>query len=142
MHKMILLLKPLLPKTVHDTRPLKFAQTLESVILLDIMKHDRKLFVRLKRSPLIKYIIFSGFSCYYLNWFNSSDGTVLLNFIIVNKASNMFQRLLLFTVAFFLVNKAMFFGFDDDTCLEMLHEKHLLNFYLILWKAKNLVELA
>lgn len=141
MHKMVLLLKPLLPKTVNDEGPLKFAQTLESVILLDTMKYDRKLFVRLKGSPIIKFIIFSGFSCYYLNWFNSNDGTMLLNYIIDTKASNMFQRLLNFTVAFLLVNKSMFFGFDDEICLEMLHEKHLINFYSILWKAKSLVEL-
>ena len=37
MHRMILIIKPLLPKTPTDGHPLKFAKTLESVILLDII---------------------------------------------------------------------------------------------------------
>ncbi len=138
MHRMILIIKPLLPKSANDGYPLKFAQTLESVILLDVMREDRLLYDRLKDSVIIKMVILNGFSCYYLNWFSSDYGAVLLTFIIEKKSSMMFQRLLNFTVAFFLVHKSIFLGFTDDRCLEMLHEKELVNFYATLWKAKSL----
>lgn len=139
MHRMILIIKPLLPKTPSDDYPLKFAQTLESVILLDLMREDRTLYNRLKGSPIIKIVIFSGFSCFYLNWFCSDHGAVLLTFLVNNKSSMMFQRLLNFTVAFFLVHKSLFMGFTDDRCLAMLHEKEIVNFYATLWKAKSLM---
>ena len=138
MHRLILLLKPLLPKSSKDPRPIGFAQTLESVILLDIMKEDRKLYIRLKGSPIIKIVIFNGFSSYYLNWFTSDDGALLLNYIIDKKASVMFQRLLNFTVAFFLVQKPLFMDFEDDKCLELINEKQIINFYSVLWRAKTL----
>jgi hypothetical protein len=138
MHKMILIIKPLLPKLSNDSGPLKFAQTLESVIYLDIMKEDRELYLRLKGSPIVKIVIFSGVSCYFLNWFGSENAAVLLNYIIDKQASTMFQRLLHFTVAFFLVQKSIFMGFEDEKCLELLHEKEIINFYSVLWKAKSL----
>lgn len=137
-HKMILLIKPLLPISANDTRPLEFAGILRSVILLDIMKYDRQLYNRLRNSIVIKYVIFSGFSAFYLNWFDSASGITLLDYIINEKSSVMFQRLLKFTVAFFLVQKPMFMGLEDDQCLELLHEKEMINFYSILWKAKSL----
>jgi len=138
MHKMILVIKPLLPKLSKDSGPLTFAQTLESVILLDIMKEDRKLYLRLKGTPIVKIVIFNGVSCYFLNWFKCEHGAVLLNYIIDRKASTMFQRLLNFTVAFFLVHKSLFMGFGDEKCMELLHEKEIINFYSVLWKSKSL----
>ena len=138
LHKIILLIKPLLPMSARDNGPLKFAGVLRSVILLDVMKHDRRLYNRLKNTDIIKFVIFSGFSSLYLNWFSSQNGVILLDYIINEKASTMFQRILNFTVAFFLVNSPMFLAFTDDRCLEVMHEKELFNFYSILWKAKNL----
>lgn len=138
LHKIILLIKPLLPMSDKDGGPLKFAGVLRSVLLLDVMKHSRKLYNRLKQSMVIKFIILSGFSSLYLNWFPSDDGLLLLDYIICEKASTMFQRLINFTVAIFLVNKQLFLGFDDMICLEMLREKELLNFHATLFLAKHL----
>jgi len=138
LHKIILLIKPLLPMGPKDHEPLKFAGVLRSVILLDIMKHDRALYCRLRGSELIKFTILSGFSSLYLNWFSPDEGEILLDYIMHEKASTMFQRLIDFTVAFYMVNKSLFLGFTDDRCLEMLCEKQLLKFYSILWRAKSL----
>ena len=138
LHKIILLIKPLLPMSDKDGGPLKFAGVLRSVLLLDIMKHSRKLYNRLKKSMVIKFIILSGFSSLYLNWFSSDDGLLLLDYIICEKASTMFQRLINFTLALFLVNKQMFLAFEDMTCLEMLRERDMLNFHATLFLAKHL----
>lgn len=138
MHKMILIIKPLLPKSATDAQPLKFQQTLESVILLDIMKEDRKLYEQLKNKFLVKAVIANGVSSFFLNWFSFHKCSLLIDYIVDTKASIMFQRLLNFTVAFFLVHRSLFLRLTEDKCLVMLNEKQIFNFYSILWKAKNL----
>lgn len=137
-HKLILLIKPLLPKSSTDYGPLMFTTTLQGVLLLDIMKHDRALYARLKGSEIPKFIILSGFTSFYLNWFDSTEGIALLDYLIDKKASTMFQRLINFTVAFFLVQKSVLMTFNEEKCLELLREKHMLHFYSILWRAKSL----
>lgn len=139
LHKIVLVINPLLPRDSTDSSPIEFATSLKSAVLLDVMEHDRLLFNKLKDTNIIFYLIVRGFSTLYLNWFSLSEGIELLNFLIVKKASDMFQRIISFLVAFLLVNKEFFIHFDEERALLMLNERHLYSFTTILWKAKALV---
>ena len=138
LHKIILLIKPLIPKHSKDVRPLGFVKTLRSSILLDIMSCDRALYHRLKNTEIINYMILSGVPSLYLNWFTSKESTVLLDYIITDNASTMFRRIMNFLVARVLVHKSIFLSFDDDRCLEILSSRSMINFWAILWKARAL----
>lgn len=139
LHKIVLVINPLLPRDANDSSPLQFTESLKATVLLDVMQHDHVLFEKLKNTNVLFYLITRGFSTLYLNWFTLDEGIELLNFLIVKNSTHMFHRLIHFLVAFLLVNKEYFIHFDEERALLMLNETHLYNFNTILWKAKSLI---
>lgn len=139
MHRLVLIIKPMLPMSSQDDAPLHFIDCLRSVVVLDIMSLDYELFEHLKGREVVKYIIMKGFSTMFLNWFCLDECVHLLDFVIDEKNSTMFQRLISFLTAFLLVNREYFLHFDDAKVLELMTEKQLyVKFWAILMQARAL----
>ena len=138
-HKLILLVKPLLPKDSNDASPLEYVDALTASVLLDVVKHDHALYDALKTKDVIKITILTGVSTLFLNWFSSSQGIDLLDFIVHADTTVMFDRVMKFLVAFFIVNREYFLHFEGEKLFELMTEKQLYApFYSMLWRAKAL----
>ena len=98
-HKLILLVKPLLPKDSNDASPLEYVDALTASVLLDVLKHDHALYDALKTKDVVKITILKGVSTLFLNWFSRSQGIDLLDFIVHTTKGCVPSKLLLSSTA-------------------------------------------
>ena len=128
MHKLILVVRPLLPKHKDDEGPLLYMERLENLILNELNCYDKRLFDSVKKNQVLRHLILQGFSSFYLNWFSFKNGKRLLNFFISKDSKVIFHRMIMFMVSFFIVNREYFIHFDELTCMDFISRKHLFRF--------------
>ena len=135
MHKLLLVVRPLLPKNQYDTTPLTYLSRLEKLIFNQLVFHDKELFDVIKNTFLLKHLLLQGFSSFFLNWFSHSDGERLINYIIDKDVRITFRRMILFTLSFLMVNREYFLHFDELTCMDFVSRKHMFKFDSIFYKS-------
>jgi hypothetical protein len=134
MHKLLLVVRPLLPKNHKDATPLTYLSRLEELIFNQLVFHDKELFDAIKNTFLLKHLLLQGFSSFFLNWFSCSDGVRLIDYIIDNDVRVIFRRMVLFTVSFLMVNREYFLNFDELTCMDFVSRKNMFKFDSIFYK--------
>lgn len=135
LYRLLLCVRPALPKSSVDDGPLQFYKHLENHLLVLLINEDRELYTCVKDTMILQHILLRGFSTYCLNWFVLEDCIRLMNFVVDNKVERIFQKLMIFLVSFLVVNRGYFIHFSEMTCLEFIAEKHLFCFDQIYWKA-------
>lgn len=135
LYRLLLCVRPALPKSSTDPEPLQFYKHLENHLLVLLIHEDRELYTSVKDTMILQHILLRGFSTYCLNWFMLEDCVRLMNFVVDSKVERIFQKLMIFLVSFLVVNRGYFIHFSEMTCLEFIAEKHLFCFDQIYWKA-------
>lgn len=138
MHKLILVVRPMLPKHKDDEGPLMYMERLENLILNELNSYDKRLFQSVKKNQVLRHLIIQGFSSFYLNWFSFQNGKRLLNFFINKDSKVIFHRMIMFMVSFFIVNREYFIHFDELTCMDFISRKHLFRFDSVFYQVNLL----
>lgn len=138
LHKLILLIKPLLPKSSEDSKPLAFTLTIKSLLHLELSQLDRPLYLKLRSENVTEIMILKGLPCLFLNWFTLEEDVELIDYIVDRKSSVMFKRLMNFLLAFFISNREIFMYFSYDKILELVDTQMYSKFTSILLLAKSL----
>lgn len=138
LHKLNLLIKPLLPKDSKDSKPLSFTTTLRCLILLEMSQIDRELYIHLRENNIVEMTIIKGLPCLFLNWYTLDEDIKLLEYIVDRQSSVMFKRLMNFLLAFFVVNRELFIYFSYEKTLEIMDTYIHKKFSSILLLAKSL----